>query len=347
MIKNIEDIKKEILDIISSTDDYQLQEALIFKFLYQIDSEKIYDEIMLYLRYQNFHDISYPSRVIPLIKSFRKNYYKPDEYSYVLENYQKIIEKIKILSKELNLTNSLEISLLFTHLLYNGYLSHNQKHIFKSKNLHRIPFMYPLDIFFGTGVCLNSSEMLTDILVSNNYHSATITNYFDNKDFYIEYRQEGITIDIYKESYFCKISQFIDRPNAIKYGNHACTLIFEGDKSYIFDPTNLTIYVITIDNRLAFNLNGNGRIYLKPYFSYTLCKNEINEETLEKLCFTKNSNFPYTQEDFISISKKVSQLVLNNPLLNSFYEDIKPHIDEIVLSFEKEDSKTKKRKLFG
>lgn len=342
MIKTIEEIKKEIIDIVKSTDNYQLQEAIIFKILYQIDSENLYDEIMLYLRYQNLYDISYPSRIIPMIKEFEKDYYNLDEYSNILEIYYQIIKKINILSKELNLTNSLEISLLFTHLLYNGYLSYNKIHLFQSKERLQLPFMYAIDIFFGRGVCLNSSEMLTDIMISNNYQSSVISNYYGN-DIDIDYHQEGIKIEVYKDSILHKILKFIDRPNSKKYGNHACTLIFEDDKPYIFDPTNLTIYEITEDNRVAINLIGSGEIYLKPYFSYTFCKSQNYKDVLERLCFLNNPKSPYTKKDFITISEKVSSLVSNNKLLDSFYEEIKPDINEIVSSFEQEKTKVRKK----
>ena len=57
-----------------------------------------------------------------------RTYYK--EY---LEYYQNILNKIKILSSELNLSNSLEICNLFTYLLYQGYLSENGYNKFQSR----------------------------------------------------------------------------------------------------------------------------------------------------------------------------------------------------------------------
>ena len=60
---------------------------------------------------------------ISFYKSFvdKSNNESNEQYKNATASYEKIIKKVNILAKELNLSNSLELSLLFSYLLYNGY----------------------------------------------------------------------------------------------------------------------------------------------------------------------------------------------------------------------------------
>ena len=101
-----------------------------------------------------------------------------------MENYNELLSKMSSLSKELNFQNSLELNILFSYLLWNGYLSKDKEYKFSSNDKKNIPGLFFSDIMDGRGVCLNNTEMLKDFLVFNGYSSAIVQNYYNHKNFH-------------------------------------------------------------------------------------------------------------------------------------------------------------------
>ena len=84
--------------------------------------------------------------------------------SPVYPNYLSVLRNYKDLADELLLFNPIELSILFSYLLWEGYFSKDKHNIYKNENFLLLSHMYPYTIMDGWGVCLNHSIMLADYL---------------------------------------------------------------------------------------------------------------------------------------------------------------------------------------
>lgn len=240
----------------------------------------------------------------------------------VMNIYKSLLDKMSKLAKELNVSNSLELSILFSYLLWNGYLSKTKKHEFKANNKDEIVGLQFIDITNGKGVCRNYSEMLKDFLNNNGYNSVILANYL-YANIKVDYR---MNIDGRKLYQMSDMSESISFKK--KKANHAFNLI--DDKGlYIYDPTNLLIY--DLKNRNTAKLvNGKGKNIIYPFISYGFCYSKSDEQLLDKI-FTEDSfTSPYNKTDFISTAEVYLELLKNNTsLLEDFYTEAKSDIDGI------------------
>lgn len=252
----------------------------------------------------------------------------------IMMQYKSLLEKISILAKELNINNSLELSILFSYLLWNGYLSKEKDYTFQAYNRKTILGLLFIDIIDGIGVCLNHAEMLKDILNYCGYKSSIIINHFDyytKVEYKLDIKRNGI-----KDSNNI-IKEILNKQKA----NHAFNLIEENDNLYIYDSTNLLIYNIVSSDCANLTL-GKGENKLFPYQSYGLCVSEEEVRLLDKL--HKDDSLPsqYTKEDFISTGEVNIEIIKNSTsLLEDFYTEVHPNITAISEETEKIKVKTK------
>lgn len=328
MIENDEDIRKIEMCLFeyfinSSMFDPELQ------FMNSLLKEKGIktDKIFLSLLYQMFS--------IKAIKDKYNQFYPEIDAKIVNDSieraifcYDKIIKKTNLLAKELNLKSSLDVSLLFTYMLYNGIFSYNSRHFYSENDKLKIPGHFSFDIFHGSGVCLNYSDMLSDILIDAGYDASIINNKVCEN---IKYDYiPNIKREIRKTSFLNKMFSFVSIPLSNKIGNHSCTLIFEEDKPYVFDPTNVTIFEC-LNQDEAINSIGKGRIRLMPYISTFLGNNDINFHTIKKFCLVDNYISPYNKDDFIFSIENVRRIIENEEVLfNDFHDDILNDVNVIV-----------------
>jgi len=229
--------------------------------------------------------------------------------------------------------NSLELSILFSYLLWNGYLSKNKEYIFSSNDRKYIIGLFFTDIMDGRGVCLNNSEMLKDFLEVTGYNSSIMQSYYNNT----ATRNYKIGINIRNdepEEKSSMLKRFLKRD-----ANHVFNLIEENDKLYIFDPTNLLLHKIINKYKSAL-INGKGDFKLYPYQSHMNCSSIKEVELLDKFITTDNYLSPFTRYDLISISQVNLEIIQNNiSLLEDFFEEVHPYI----LGISEEKSKILKR----
>lgn len=256
------------------------------------------------------------------------------KYSDIMYSYNSILQNMTILSKELNLENSLELCLLFSYLLWNGYLSKNKEYVFSDKEIKRIQGLFFADIINGRGVCLNNSEMLKDFLNLNEYTSSMLMNHY-NPLAKINYR-----IDLTRKKDDKKellIITLIEELIRRRKANHVYNLIEDNNKLYIFDSTNMLMQKI-IRNDKAEMVNGTGEFRLFPYQSHMLCASPDERSLLDKLLTTRQYEYLYTKRDLIITSEVCLEIIRNSTyLIENFYAEIKNNIDEIS----KETSKIK------
>jgi len=312
-------------------------EALNKKEIDESDKDEVVQSIM-----DNFGNICAGIRLMASMyeshgRNVRTKYaelYKDSEVAY-----NTIIKRFNDLCYELKLSNSLEKSLLFTYLLYGGYFSITGRHEYKMEGRLTIPGFYSFDIFLGGGVCLSYSDMLTDILSSDGYHTSTIIN--DSLGVSNRLYTPNIERNIANPKFCSRMFQFLIKGISKKTGNHACTLIMEDDKPYIYDPTNLTMFEC-VNNKVADSSLLVGDIKLKPYFSLVLGDSDTNYETIKNLCLRSDYISPYDRKNFIFTAEEcVETFNANKSIFCDYYDDIMPEITDIV-----EDVKVKNKKKF-
>jgi len=242
-------------------------------------------------------------------------------YNAILDNWIK-------LSSELKLTNSLELSNLFTYLLWNGYFSKTKVHTYQIEGRTLLDGFFALDIMNGNGVCLNYSDMLKDFLIRSGINSSVIINYSsgairDNNALKLIKRNVN-QAKLYTKVGFMFLARLIK-----KTGNHACTLIEENGKIYIYDPTNLLCAKID-DYETASIIDGTGSIKLKPYFSFCFANSDIEKNTLEKLFDNSSLVSPYNKEDInLAWNNCVALFESNRHLIEDCYDETRSDIEKI------------------
>ena len=341
--------KNQILDLLENEKNQRALEFYLFDYFvgyYEALNKKEIDErdkdevVQSFI--DNFGNSCAGIRLMAsLYESYRRNVIpKYDElYKESEAAYSEIIKKFNNLCCELKLSNSLEKSLLFTYLLYGGYFSVDGKHEYKIENRLTIPGFYSFDVFLGGGVCLNYSDMLTDILSSDGYSAATIIN--DSLGVSKRFYSPDIERNIAKPKLSSRMFQFLIKGISKKTGNHACTLIMEDDKPYIYDPTNLTMFEC-VNNKVADSSVLVGNIKLKPYFSFVLGDSNTNYETIKNLCLRSDYTSPYDRKSFIFTSEEcVEKFNSSKSIFSDYHDDVMPEIIDIV-----EDVKVKNKKKF-
>lgn len=260
---------------------------------------------------------------------------KINSLTHNLEKYKKILEITKLLSKELNLNNSLEISNLYTYLLWNGYFSKDKFLKHQNKGRIVIPGMYSEDIMSGIGTCLNFSDMLTDFLNEFEFSSATLINISDqNANCNYDVKIERNRSKIHKKKQNKLTFNYINLYKKI-IGTHAFNLIKENDRFYIYDTTQLSAFKIK-NKKKATIISGSGYAYLKPYTSYAYNFTQKAINVLNEFNNLKKFESPYDDIDFIETWEKCLELVSNNiNLLNDFYNEIQSDILKIYKTNDK------------
>lgn len=302
----------------------------IFKIFYHNSAdEEILNEIEKLIRRQKFiNNDSYnimkeakmANRIHCEIKENRTN------YSDVMYNYNIILENMLNLSKELNLDNSLELCILFSYLLWYGYLSKNREYKFNPNNKKIIPGLFFSSIMDGRGVCLHNSEMLKDFLNLCDYNCVMLENHSKMAI------KAGYNIAIKRTCVDTEKTKFIKLFDAIyKYGkpNHAFNLIEENNNFYIYDSTNLLLLSV-INMYKSKVINGEEIVKLFPYKSYMLCVERNEIEILDEFIDNQVYSFPYQNYDLAVTSDITLELLkYHKNLLDDFYTEIKPNIMEI------------------
>ena len=161
--------------------------------------------------------------------------------------YQEFIKNYNKLNKIFDLSDPIQIHIMFNYLLYKGYLSKDKEFQFSGKQARDINCLSGTNVITGQAVCRHISAMLTDILNDYGIESSQLGVY---------YRDYSININILDEQKYTK-EELINwvRTHIInekkydfamklieKVGNHAISFAFKDGKSYFLDPTQTRIY---------------------------------------------------------------------------------------------------------
>jgi len=252
-------------------------------------------------------------------------------YKDSLISYRKILENYKVLAHELKIENALDLSHLFTYMLWNGYYSVTKRHSYKLQGRLLLPNLNSFDVIKGGGVCLGYAELLNDYLTTCNKKAALLTCKVPirKNDITCNYRPEIIRDEKSSTSSktLTQLGHFIINGLTDRIGNHAVTLIEENDKLFIYDPTN--IYVLNVmDGNFASLINGNGKFMILPLMSLIFHPNSDPNQLFEKLFNGVNPAF--TRKEIIFSFENMMELIKNNiNLLNDAYDNIHSELEFI------------------
>lgn len=296
---------------------------------YYIEMSKIYD-ILALIKAADFE----AGILSPILLSLKDDSNKPyrEIYKESLISYQNILNTYKELAEYLNIDSSLELSHLFSYLLWNGYFSVTKTHSYKLQDRLLLPSMHSFDVINGQGVCLAYSELLNNFLKTCKKESALLECYVPTKKGAIKpiYRpnikrniESNIKSKMLTKALFVLLSGLIK-----KTGNHAVTLIKENDKTFIYDPTNL--YILNIkDSKTASIINGEGEFQIKP-ISSLLVDSTVDPNRIFETLFNENIKPAYTQNDIYLTFEKIVNLAKNNSeLLDETYREIQSDLETI------------------
>lgn len=186
--------------------------------------------------------------------------------------YQEFIKNYNKLNKIFDLSDPIQIHIMFNYLLYKGYLSKDKEFQFSGKQARDIDCLSGTNVITGQAVCRHISAMLTDILNDYGIESSQLGVY--SRDYSIsinildeqKYTKEELInwvrthitdektydfvmklieklVDEYNKS--IEIStEMVDDRNPLKrmFGNHVISFAFKDGKSYFLDPTQTRIY---------------------------------------------------------------------------------------------------------
>ncbi len=233
-LKTLEDIRKthliayiglSILSEISSTYIGKEQTNEIIKFLNENSSsvESI----------ENFVSTMYSANIASMFYCEQIT----KEYDFLENTYSCVIDNLVEFFKELKIDNSpVKIFATYVYMYRSGYLSHN-KHFEYSIDMLDLPRITGLDVLRGTGVCRSISSMLTDIYRNLGYESYNLTVRASRES--IDKLQKISHISLQKNQKSSKFAKFVGKTTKyIPLGNHLITMVSDGEKNYIFDPTN-------------------------------------------------------------------------------------------------------------
>lgn len=274
----------------------------------------------------SFADLKY------MIEQLENTYNLKTQYKTSIESYNNLLNRYKILSKELKINSALELSIMISYLLWNGYFSITKEHKYSMKDrLYLTPL--PFDIFKGRGVCLEYSIFLRDFLLKCNKEAAIIGCKISKSTI-----KKTYTPPIKRNIKNSKINEFLYNvlclvsSNLINaYGNHEITLIKDGEKIFAYDLTNLLVF--NLDNNRAQAVNGIGNMEVKPAQSFIIDPSNDKSNIIEKL-YDKNSCLKVSEKELkYSFEKIKSILNENKNILKDMYyfayKDIYTIVNEI------------------
>lgn len=302
----------------------------------ELSNNKTYDDFknnneLLKIIHKNSDFIGLTRALILFLSLERENDFKM-LYKESLLKLQNILNNYKKLAEELGITNSLELSQLFTYMLWNGFYSISNSHTYELKKRLLLPGMHSFDVIKGHGVCLAYSELLYNYLTACDKKSAIIQcKTPKSKDIKAEYRPKihrNINVGLQPKALLTSskplLSLLIN-----KYGNHAVNLIQEDDKMYVYDSTNLVALNINDDNNAPI-INGSGTFKLKPLKTLSLSPNSDPHHLFPKIVNDEQIAPAYTSEDIKTSFEKILDTINNNlSLLNDSYANIHQDLEFI------------------
>lgn len=262
-----------------------------------------------------------------------------------LSNYSK-------LDKTFSLENPIEIMLLYSYLLKNGYLSFQKKHESFSDSIDYVA-LNNYQVLAGEFKCRHIAALLQRILSFENISSRVLLTHHSlslDLDEDVAERIEEIKLVIrfleeenYTSEDFNKINAFVEKlwregkikdteihlSENVKIGNHAITVAKYNEKNYYLDSTNdVILYKRVLD---GVNVLTNGLNFSVPFVSFWSRYSYARRgETLSEVKRYLDG-VGSTYEEELAAQEKVTDIYQNNQdILEDFYRENEPLYEEMT-----------------
>ncbi len=258
-------------------------------------------------------------------------------FSEVMDSYSRILKEFSRLASEFSLGDSLDVSIFFAYLLWNGYFSLNKelKYGFPDR---RINFGYlGIEVMAGRGVCLDFSSLFKECLKSMGYDNELLVNRFKKMNYskvYVPNIERHI--DSSTESSCKRVGIFNAFASNYVIGNHVFNLISEHDRLFIYDPTNL-MYIPLFKGKACFQDRDTKVVFysLMSYFisnMLSVCDGGLfkrDSAILNRFFDGKESSFFHFNEYVFKCEWLLSRLRVSKDILDDYYLEIEKDISVV------------------
>lgn len=229
-------------------------------------------------------------------------------------SYNELVENFRKLSRDLGLTDPIEIYELYTTMYNNGYLSYNKK--FEFGKTPDVLNNLGSAVINGQGVCRHIAPLLSDILNSEEYYNTKATTaavYAFSNDLDQEKNDNAESVEKSIGNY-----NLLLKPIIRLSGNHMITICEHDGKIYAFDPTNTTN--LKMHNQEKHILRGYGldcKLLKSSFVNYRSGVVELFKKSLG------DNYYVYSEKDLETLDRTIKIIEDNKDLLEKFYEDNK------------------------
>lgn len=186
-----------------------------------------------------------------------------NEIKHIQSLYKEFMENYHSLNGTFELDNPMEIMFLFTHLLYNGYISINHEYEFENVRGNQTALLGTYN-FTGKSCCRNTAKMLSDILFRCGIRAGILINFAttlyslethigveDDIDESLFSNRESITRLLIEHNMEIEQRMVDDKldldsfrlEKRLVFGlNHAITIAQKDGVSFSLDPTFNSVY---------------------------------------------------------------------------------------------------------
>lgn len=262
-----------------------------------------------------------------------------EDYKKIKDLYDKIILNFVDFLKKQDITDPLEIFVVYQYLYRNGYLSYNQTFNY-DVNMKDLSKLSGADVVRGTGVCRSISSFLTDVYKKFGYNSCNLLvnanrGVLDSIERQGNYPKWKITNKTQK---FSKIvTKFT---SVLPVSNHLITFIEKDGKCLIFDPTNDGFLIKRNNNELVLPNNEKESMKLNYLLNSiqrilgAVANLKGNKELKEEL------NLPTIDyEEYKRIYIETLNYCKNNiQMFQEFYENNKSLYEDLFMQIEEQSS---------
>ena len=219
----------------------------------------------------------------------------------------------------LDLNYPLEISLLFSYLLWNGYFSSSHNLCYCNKNNLNEPEFLSFEVMSGQGTCVHFSYLLKDFLKNCKYSNAILINQLKNIDYPNIYFPDIKRNAILAEEKAPQ-NKILSKLLETIIGNHAFNLINDCGNLFIYDVTNL-LYIPITDCTYSKIKGEDIQGTLHPDFSYIFNLDDSSIQTMD-FFYQKERGFYYNKDEYKMKSQELlTKLNDNQDILNDCYQE--------------------------
>jgi len=250
-----------------------------------------------------------------------------------LQSYQNILKSTRQLLSEISVQNSVQASVVFEYLLWNGYFSSNHYLSYGMEGRINHPSLLGGDIMRGRTACINNSVMLHDLLKEMGYESYVVfshvlkeseTQYCPAIEKNIEKKSVG---DVGQQDIKEKLSDFFLK---LVWSDHACVLVKVNGQYYVYDPTNLLVFEFYRFLKVR-SFCGDAKMRVVPGSLLVFENMEVDDLlSIFGTDLQNKSSFGLTGAKVRELSESAMELCQENVFLfEDFHEDIRKDINGV------------------